>query len=60
MKKIVAGTSFSFTETDKDAVFLSKENVDNLKNLVFKISGKNKKGDEVKIEIPMVIEKVTK
>lgn len=60
MKEIVAGTSFSFTETDKDAVFLSKENVDNLENLVFKISGKNKKGDEVKIEIPMMIEKVTK
>lgn len=60
LKDVVTSTSFSFTETDKDAVFLSKENVENLKNMVFRIQGKDKKGETVEIEVPMVIEKITK
>lgn len=60
LKEVLMGTGFSFTETHRDAVFLSKENIDNLDNLVFLIRGKDAKGEEIKMEIALEVDKITK
>ncbi len=60
LKDLLASTSFSFTEMHKNAVFLSHENIGNIENLVFKVTGQNKKGEKIEIEIPMIVEKITK
>ncbi len=60
LKEIVGGTTFSFTETHKDAKFMSRENMENLENLVFRIVGENEDGEEISYEVPMTIEKITK
>lgn len=60
LKDIIMGTGFSFTETHKEAVFLSEENMSNLDNLVFRVTGKDKNDKLFEIEVPLAIEKVTK
>lgn len=60
LKELLAKTTFSFSEVHKEALFLSKDNIELIKNLVFRINGKNKKGESIEIEIPMDVEKITK
>lgn len=59
-KDILEGTSFSFTETHKEAQFLSKDNMKDLDKLVFRAHGKDNAGKEVDIEVPLTTEKITK
>lgn len=60
LKEIIEKTSFSFTETHKDANFLSKKAVENIDNLVFKISGFEEDKEEYILEIPLEVEKISK
>ncbi len=60
LKEILNTTNFSFTEVSKNALFLSKNNIKNLDKLIFKISGKDDKGTDIDIEVPIEIEKVTR
>lgn len=60
IKDLIEKSDYSFTEEHKDAKYLSKENLENIENLVFRVVGKKKDGSEIKIEIPLTIEKVTK
>lgn len=60
LKELLATTDFSFTEAHRDAKYLSKENIENIKNLVFKITGENKSQEKIDIEIPLEVVKVTK
>ena len=60
LKEIVMNMSYSFTETHKEAKYLSSENLANLDNLVFRVFGKDKKGTDYSVEVPMVVEKITK
>ncbi len=60
LRDIINSTSYSFTEMHRDANFLSKENLQNLDKLVFRITGHDSKEESIEIEIPMVVEKVTK
>lgn len=59
LKSIFENSDFSFTESHKDANFLSDVNVENLDKLIFKVQGKDKKGNEVKMEVPLEISKIT-
>lgn len=60
LKDILMGSGLSFTETHKEAQFLSKENMKNIDKLVFRVAGKDKSGKDVDIEVPMTVEKITK
>lgn len=60
IKELLETTDFSFTEVQKDAKFLSKENLKNLDDLVFLIQGKLDDGDEINIELPLDITKISK
>lgn len=59
LKQIIENSDFSFTENHQDAKFLSEENVKNIVNLVFKIKGQDKKGDEISIEVPLEVNEIT-
>lgn len=59
LKSIFENSDFSFTESHKDANFLSDINVENLDKLIFKVQGKDKNGKEVKMEVPLEISKIT-
>lgn len=60
LKKILEQTNFSFMEEHgDDAKFLSKENIKNIENLVFRINGKDKKNKDVSVEIPLEVSKLT-
>lgn len=58
LSDIIKNTEFTFTENHKDAVFLSKENIKNINNLVFKIEGKSTKDESVSISVPLEITKI--
>lgn len=60
LSDILMGSGLSFTETHKEAQFLSKENMKNIDDLVFRVKGKDKSGKDVDIEVPMTVEKITK
>ncbi len=60
LKELLQNTNFSFTETSKDAKFMSKENMKAIDNLIFKIRGKDDKDSDVDIEIPLTVEKISK
>lgn len=51
---------FSFTEAHKDAMFLSDENINNLDNMIFRISGKDKDEKTVDIQVEIEVQKVSK
>lgn len=60
LKLLLNTTDFSFTETHKDSMYLSKENIKNLDNLVFRIKGVDKEDKDIEIEIPLVATKINK
>lgn len=60
LKEIVETIDFSFTEVSKDALYLSKDNIKNIDKLTFKISGTDELGNEVSIEIPLTVTKMSK
>lgn len=60
LKLLLNTTDFSFTETHKDSIYLSKENIKNLDNLVFRIKGIDKENKDIEIEIPLVATKINK
>ena len=60
LKELLANTDFSFTETHRNANFLSKKNIKNIDKLKFQILGTNAKDESIKIEVPLDITKLTK
>lgn len=60
LKDILSGTDFSFTENHKGAKYLSIKNMENLENLVFRITGKDGEGNSIDMEVPLEVEKITK
>lgn len=60
LKTILENNDFSFTESHIDSKFFSEENIANLDKFVFKIKGKDKKGKEISIEVPLNVNKITK
>jgi len=60
LKEILLNMDLSFTETHKDAEYMSEENIKNIDKMVFRITGKDKDDKDINIEIPVDIEKVTK
>ncbi len=60
LKEILEKSDLSFTEGHKEAKYLSKENIEELNNLVFRVVGKDVKGEEYVFEVPISVEKVTK
>jgi len=60
LKSIVETVDFSFTEVKKDAFHLSKKNIANLDNLVFKIVGTDNSNNQISIEIPLIMTKISK
>lgn len=60
LKDLIEKSDYSFTEAKKEAEYLSKENIENLDKLVYRIVAKDEKGEAVEIEVPLDIVKVTK
>lgn len=60
LSELLDKTDFSFTEVKRDAVYLSKDNLKSLENLVFRINGKDKDGEKIEIEVPLEVVKVSK
>ncbi len=60
LKEILLNMDLSFTETHKDAEYMSEENIKNIDKMVFRITGKDKDDKDINIEIPVDVEKVTK
>ncbi len=60
LKDILYKTDFSFTEVHKESQFLSKDNMNSIDKLVFRIKGIDNKDKEVDIEIPMIVESISK
>lgn len=60
LKELLQSTDFSFTETSKEAVFMSKSNMKQIDKLIFKIYGKTESGEDVDIEIPLDVQKISK
>lgn len=58
LSDIIKNTEFTFTENHKDAVFFSKENIKNIKDLKFKIVGKTTKDEDISIEVPLDVTKI--
>lgn len=60
LKEFLLNTDFSFTETHKDAKFISNKTIDNIDKLVFAVRGKDANDEEVNIIVPLEISKLTK
>ena len=60
LSELIENTEFSFTELHKDAYYFSKENIKKINKLTFKITGVDKKGNKIDIEIPLNVAKVSK
>ncbi len=60
LKEILLNMDLSFTETHKNAEYMSVENIKNIEKMVFRITGKDKDDKDINIEIPVDVEKVTK
>ena len=60
LTQLLENTDFTFTETHKEAKYFNSSNIKNIKNLVFRINGVDKKGKEINIEIPLEVNKITK
>ncbi len=60
LKEIISSSDFSFTEVHRKATFMSKENLEKIEGLIFKINGKDESEKEVNIEIPLDVVKITK
>lgn len=58
LSDIIRNTEFSFTENHKDAMFFSKDNIKKINNLIFKISGKTTKNEDISIEVPLDVKKI--
>lgn len=57
---LIRNSDFTFTETSKDAYAFSKDNIDNLDKLHFKIDGILNDKDKIEIDIPLDINKISK
>ncbi len=60
IQEIFLNVDLSFTETHKDAEYMSSDNLDNLDKMIFRVTGTDESGEEVNIEVPIDIEKITK
>lgn len=60
LKEILSSCDFSFSEVNKDAQYLSLDNMKKIENLVFKITGKTDKSKDFTLEIPLTVEKISK
>ena len=60
LSEVLTKTEFSFTEIHKNAYFFSKKNIKNIEKLYFRISGTTLDDDNILVEIPLNVQKVTR
>lgn len=60
LSEFLKNAEFSFTENHRDALYFSKENIEKIDKLEFKVTGKDLNDKIIELSIPLAVEKITK